>query len=386
MNPPPVDTATPRKVAVIAGEASGDALGGDLITHLQDTFPHLHVAGVGGQRLRAAGCDCWWDISELEAFGLVEVLRHLPRLLRLRKQLRRRLLAWQPDVVITIDAPDFNLPLAARLKQHGIRVVHYVCPSVWAWRQNRVFTLARSVDHVLCLLPFERDFLSRHNVPATFVGHPAAERIGAEQPARDALRREHGLSDDKPLIAVLPGSRDSELKRLLPAFLQAVARLETSPLILTALTRGAHHEWFREWHRQYAPGVSVKVLEGDHAAHTALRLADAALLASGTVTLEAMLCGCPMVVAYRLQPLTWQILKQFRLYKAKYVSLPNLLADQRLVPEILQNDVTPERLANELHSLLDQDRQPLREHFAQLSTTLRRHAGRRAATVVTELL
>lgn len=377
---------TAKKIALIAGEASGDLLGANLVAALQKTHPNLKLAGIGGPRLQAADCECWWEYHELAVFGLAEVLRHLPRLLNLRKQLLQRLLDWQPDVVITIDAPDFNLPLAAKLKQQGIPVVHYVCPSIWAWRQNRVHALAKSVDHVLCLLPFERDFLEQHNVAATFTGHPLADEINTKPPGRSDVHQQYDIPDSQPVVALLPGSRDSELKRLLLPFLQTISYLQQPVTVITALTKDSHRNMFRQYQKTHLANTSVILLDGHDATQKALHAADAALLASGTVTLEAMLCGCPMVVAYRLQGLTWQILKQFNLYKAKYVCLPNLLADEALVPEILQNDVKPERLAAELQTLLDHDQSELRKRFTTLSSHLRRQAGQRAATVVADYL
>lgn len=375
-----------KKVALITGEASGDLLGANLVEALHKTHPDLKLAGIGGSRLQDVGCECWWDYHELAVFGLVEVLKHLPRLLKLRRQLLQRLLDWKPDFVITIDAPDFNLPLAAKLKQHGIPVVHYVCPSIWAWRQSRVHTLAKSVDHVLCLLPFEQSFLNQHNVAATFVGHPAADQINPQRTDQPNIRQQHQIPESQPVIALLPGSRDSEIKRLLLPFLQSIAHLKQPVTVVTALTKDSHRSLFKQYQQAWLPDTPVIMLDGPTAAHTALQSADAALLASGTVTLEAMLCGCPMVVAYRLQGLTWQILKQFKLYKAKYVCLPNLLADDALVPEVLQNDVTPERLAEELQTLLNNDQSELRDRFAKLSDSLRRQAGQRAAQVVAGFL
>ncbi len=372
-----------KSIAIIAGEASGDLLGADLLQQLQHSYPDLRVAGIGGPKLRAAGCECWWDYSQLAVFGLVEVLRHLPRLLRLRRRLYQRLLEWQPQLVITIDAPDFNLPLAARLKQHGIPVIHYVCPSIWAWRQNRVHTLARSVQHVLCLLPFERDFLLRHQVPATFVGHPSADQMQPEPAAGQQLREQHGIAAGQPVIALLPGSRDSEIQRLLPAFLQTIPLLKQPVTIVSALVKDEHRLQLREWHRRYAADTELVLLTQ---AHAVLQMADAALLASGTITLEAMLCGCPMVVAYRLNNLSWQILKQFKLYKAEHVSLPNLLAGRALVPEILQDQVQPDRLAAELQCLLESDQSALRADFDRLAKPLRRNAGRQAAQVAAGFL
>ncbi len=375
------------KIAVITGEASGDLLGANLIEHLQPLQPSMQLAGIGGERLQALGFDCWWHYQELTVFGLVEVLKHLRRLLRLRKQLLQRLLEWRPDIVITIDAPDFNLPLAAKLKQQGIPVIHYVCPSIWAWRQNRVHTLAKSVDHVLCLLPFERDFLHQHQVAATFVGHPVADQIAPQSAGqRTALQQQSKQNDSRPVIALLPGSRDSEITRLLPAFMQAAALLEQPVTLVTAVTKTSHQQLLEQQHQSFAAGIKLTVLHGPNAAQSALQMADAALLASGTVTLEAMLCNCPMVVAYRLHPLTWYILKWFKLYKASHVSLPNLLAGNSLVPEILQHAVTPAVLAEELKALLNNDQTELRAQFTRLSSRLRRNAGRRAAEVVNSLL
>ncbi len=381
-----MSTSSQIKIAIVSGEASGDLLGANLLEHLRPYQPAMQVAGIGGSRLNAAGCDCWWHYQELAVFGLVEVLKHLPRLLRLRKLLLKRLLDWQPDIVITIDAPDFNLPLAAKLKKHGIPVIHYVCPSIWAWRQNRVHTLAKSVNHVLCLLPFEQDFLTKHQVAATFVGHPIADQIISPSGNRQALRKQAQLPESTSLIALLPGSRDSEINRLLPVFLQAATLLKQPVTLISALTKTDHQQQLKQWHKAIAADIPLQLLTGTNAAQSALEMADAALVASGTVTLEAMLCNSPMVVAYRLHPLSWYILKWFKLYKASHVSLPNLLAGKTLVPEILQHAVTPATLAFELEKLLAGDQTELRHDFMRLSAQLRCNAGQRAAEVVNSFL
>ena len=366
MNTPKTKAAP--KIAILAGEASGDQLGADLAKNLSETYPNSVIYGIGADKMTAAGVNCWWHSDQLTVFGLVEVLRHVPRLLKLRRRLLKTLLSWQPDIVISIDAPDFYLPLAKQLKRQGIKVIHYVCPSVWAWRQGRVHMLRKSVDHVLCLLPFEQAFLTEHQVSATFVGHSLIVNASLDLNQQYIERRhQYKLGVSETIVAVLPGSRDGEIKRHTDIFFQACRMLKgyiDQPLkLVTSTSKPEHQVILKQAHQKHCPMLELKIVED---ATTALRVADVALLASGTVTLEAILNACPMVVAYVLNSITWQIIQKFNLYKAAHVALPNLLANglasQRLVPEILQNDANPENLAKTLYNVLQQDQQVYQRH------------------------
>jgi lipid-A-disaccharide synthase len=352
---------TAARLIVIAGETSGDRLGAALLAELS-TRLRTETAGIGGPQMQGQGLECWWRADELAVFGLVEVVRHLPRLLRLRRQLLHKIIAWQPDLVVTIDAPDFNLPLAIKLRQNGIRVLHYVCPSVWAWRQGRVRTLRRAVDRVMCLLPFEAEFLHRHGVPASYTGHPLVPGLlrfrQDPQQRSEHLRSQLGWSTDDIVLALLPGSRDSEIRRLWPLFLRTAMRLPQPLQMVTCAISAEQRQWMQQQQQALAPECHIHWLEpAGHGSWQALRMADVALLASGTVTLEALLLETPMVVSYRLHALTWMLLKHLRLYKAAHVSLPNLLAGKRVVPELLQQAASADNLAAAIHALLGEQGQ-----------------------------
>ena len=341
-------------IALIAGEASGDLLGAKLLDALRALAPQAHFVGIGGPRMRAQDMDCWHDITELSVMGFSEVLRHLPRLLRLRRELTQRLLHERPALTIGIDAPDFNLGLERRLKHAGLPIAHYVSPSVWAWRENRAARLGASADRVLCLFPMEPAIYARHGVDARFVGHPLADHFAAHNDraaARDAL----GIAADAQLLAVLPGSRHGEVQRLLPVFLDAAARLHARRPALNILIPAANATLRMQIEatlaNQAPPARTVRVLDGQ--ADLLLRAADAALLASGTATLEAALAQCPMVVGHRIAPLTHFIVKRLGLLRATRYSLPNILAGHDVVPELMQNACTSPRLAAALAPLLD---------------------------------
>ncbi|MBN8734951.1 MAG: lipid-A-disaccharide synthase [Xanthomonadales bacterium] len=331
--------------ALVAGEDSGDQLGADLIEALRARFPQARFVGVGGPRMRAAGFDAWHDTGALSVMGLVEVLRHLPRLLRLRASLAKRLLELKPDVFIGIDAPDFNLGLERKLKQAGIRTVHYVSPSVWAWREHRVEKIAQAADVVLCLFPMEPAIYARHGANARFVGHPLADRFPLV-PDREAARRELGLGPDAPVLAVLPGSRLSEIHRLGAIFLDAARRVATeipNLHIVIPTANAASREQVERLVR--ASGLAgCTILDGQ--AHRAMIASDGVLLASGTAALEAMLAKRPMVVGYRIAPFTHAIVKGLGMLKTDVYSLPNVLAGKRVVPELMQRDCTPAKLAD----------------------------------------
>jgi lipid-A-disaccharide synthase len=366
--------------ALVAGEDSGDQLGADLIEALRARFPNAQFVGVGGPRMRAVGFDAWHDIAELSVMGLAEVLRHLPRLLRLRKSLAARLMALRPDVFIGIDAPDFNLGLEKRLKQAGIRTVHYVSPSIWAWRENRARKIGESADRVLCLFPMEPAIYAKHGVDARFVGHPLADRF-ALGPDRDAARREIGLDAKAPVLAVLPGSRLSEIRRLGRIFLDAAQRVAAELPGLQIVIPAANERCRREIETilNSAESWTPTPILLDGQAHRAMIAADVVLLASGTAALEAMLAKRPMVVGYRIAPLTHAVVKGFGMLKTNVYSLPNVLAGRMLVPELMQGDCTPEHLAGAVLDLFRDNgrRDELVHEFERMHLAL--HTGGGAA-------
>ena len=374
------------KAALVAGEASGDNLGGGLLRALHARQPALRAFGVAGPRMVEAGCEAWVASDELAIMGLAEILKHLPRLLRLRRDLVARLLQAQPDVFVGIDSPEFNLRVAAQLKAQGIPTVQYVSPQVWAWRQGRVRTIGQSVDLVLCVLPFESRFYDAHDVRAVFVGHPLADRIPLESPpgpARAAL----GLAASAPTVAVLPGSRRGEVSKLGGPFAATLAWLHARRpdlRFVAPMANAAVRTMFEHSLAQYAPGIPVAVIDGR--AQEALAAADAVLVASGTATLETALIKRPMVVAYRLAPLTAWLMRGMKLMKADYFAQPNLLAGRQVVPEYLQEDVRPGVLGPALLAQLERpDHDELIATFTAIHQTLRCDASARAADAILEL-
>jgi lipid-A-disaccharide synthase len=354
---------------------------------LRENYPQAHFAGIGGRQMKAAGMDAWWDAEELAVFGLFEVLSHFPRLIRLRRRLHRRLLALSPDVFIGIDAPDFNLGLEIKLRRKGIRTVHYVSPTVWAWRQKRVRKIGRAANLVLCLFPFEPDFYKNHGVPATYVGHPLADRISPDSGPSYARAR-LGLDPAVTTIALLPGSRIGEVSRLAEPMIEA-ARLLASrrPNIqfVTAMASDRVRTVFQETMDRLAfTGISLV----DHDPGTVIAASDAVMCASGTATLETMLVNRPMVVAYRISPSSYHLAKHLRLIKPQLFALPNILAGEALVPELIQHDVTSDVLAGEINRWLEDEnaRGELRERFLELHGRLRCDASKRAAEAVCGLL
>jgi lipid-A-disaccharide synthase len=376
------------RVGLVAGEASGDTLGADLILALRRLAPDAQFFGVAGPKMQAAGCECWEPAESLAVMGLFEVLTHLPRLLELLARIRRAFLQARPDVFIGIDAPDSNLRLARSLRAAGIPTVQYVSPQVWAWRQGRARGIGAAVDLVLCLLPFEKRFYDEHGIRAEFVGHPLADAIPLEVD-RAAARAALGLPERATVVALLPGSRRGEVTRL-SKDLAATARwmhaqrpglVFVSPLA-SAATRGI----FGTVLEQEAPEIDVRLLDGQ--AQTALIAADVVLVASGTATLETALCKRPMVVIYRLGSLTAWILRHTKLVKSKFFSQPNLLADRRIVGEYFQEDIVPETIGAELFMWLDntEQRNSLEQSFARIHAQLRRNAGSRAAQAILALI
>jgi lipid-A-disaccharide synthase len=381
---------TTLRVAIVAGETSGDALGAALIGALRERAAAIEFLGVAGPAMRAAGCVSLADAHELAVMGLIEPLRHLPRLLRLRSMLIERIGDWKPDVFIGVDAPAFNLGLAGRFKALGIRTVQYVSPQVWAWRPGRVRRIARCCDLVLCLLPFEPEFYSSHAVRAEFVGHPLADQIPL-LPDRSAARAALGLDARLTVLALLPGSRLGEMQRLAGPFIDAAAEMSRRRPGLTLLAPMANAAVRTEFERALARSgasaqLNLHILDGQ--ARCALTAADATLVTSGTATLEALLCRCPMVVAYRVGALTALLLRTLRLVRLPYISLPNLLAGAALVPEFLQQAVTSDNLAGALERALDDDayRDYLQREFLQVHQSLRAGGAVSAAQAVLRLL
>jgi len=377
------------RIALVAGEASGDQLGAGLIAQLRQRYSDALFAGIGGAQMRAAGFDAWHDCSELAVMGLAEVVGSLPRLLQLRAGLRRRVLEWSPEVFVGIDAPDFNLGVERWLKQRGIPTIHYVSPSIWAWRQGRAASMRDSADHVLCLFPMEPAIYGRHGMPATFVGHPLADAMPM-QPDRTAARCALGLSDAAPVLAVLPGSRLGEIGRLGGLFLQTAAMVAAQVPGLQVVVPAADAQCRQALQRLIDNAAvllpDARLIDGE--ARTAMVASDVVLLASGTATLEAMLAKRPMVVGYRLAPLTHFIVKRLGLLKVERYALPNVLAGETLVPELMQDDCTADALAAAvLHWLSDPAAvAALLPRFDELHRQLRRDASARAADTVTAVI
>ena len=370
----------PIRVALVAGEASGDILGCGLMQAIKQRHPNAEFIGVGGARMEAEGLKSYFPMERLAVMGLVEVLGRLFELLGRRRQLARDLIAAKPDVFIGIDAPDFNLGLELKLRRAGIKTVHYVSPSVWAWRQKRVLKIREACDLMLTLFPFEAQFYDEHQVPVRFVGHPLADAI-PQQADRAAARKALDLPQDEPVVALMPGSRGGEVARLGELFLDAAIRLRALRPGIHFLLPCATPER-REQLEQMLAGRDLPLTLLNGRSHEALAACDAVLIASGTATLEALLYKRPMVVAYRVAPLTYRVLK--RLVKSPYISLPNLLAERLLVPELIQDAATPEALAQAVAPLIDGG-QVQTEGFDLIHRALRRDASVSAADAVLKL-
>jgi lipid-A-disaccharide synthase len=377
----------PLKFALVAGEASGDTLGAGLIEELRKLAPDAEFVGMAGPKMIAAGCEPWYRAEEIAVMGFFEVLPHLRRILALRRELVGRIARERVDAFIGIDAQDFNKPAEAELKRAGIKTVQYVSPQVWAWRQSRVATIRESVDLVLCVLPFEPKFYEAHGVNAKFVGHPLADAIPLEVD-KAAARLSLGLAVDKPILAVLPGSRRSEVSRLAAPFMATAAWLESRVQDLTvavAIASDSVAELFNEATRGLDTSRAKLIPQK---AREIMAAADVVLTASGTASLEALLTKRPMVVAYKMVPLTYWLLRRLGVSKLPYFSLPNLLAGRALVPEFVQDQVRPEVLGPAVLGALDgTDLKPgWYDAFADIHRQLRCDASASAAREVLALV
>lgn len=374
------------RVAMVAGEASGDLLAAHLITAIRSRLPEVELAGIGGPKMQAAGFDPWWPAEKLAVRGYAEVLRHYREITGIRRRLLRRLLEWRPDVFIGVDAPDFNLWLEQRLKTKGIPAVHYVSPSVWAWRGGRIAKIGKSVSHMLALFPFEPDIYRQQGIPVTYVGHPLADMIPL-LPDRDGARERLNVTTD-PLFALLPGSRQSELQYLAETFVQTAARLHARfpqcSFLVPLASRETRAQFEQAIWKCGAQTLPFKLLFGH--AQDALAACDAALVASGTATLEAALLRAPMVIAYRMSPLSWQMMR--RMHYQPWIGLPNILAGRFVVPEFLQDDANPENLSQALTNLiLDRGvRAAIAHEFEGLHEQLRQGTAEKAAGAILSVL
>jgi lipid-A-disaccharide synthase len=376
------------RVGLVAGEASGDTLGADLINALRRIAPDTQFFGVAGPKMLAAGCEVWEPAESFAVMGLFEVLQHLPQLARLLSKIKRMMLTVRPDVFVGIDAPDTNLRISRTLHAAGIPTVQYVSPQVWAWRQGRARRMRESVDLVLCLLPFEKRFYDEHGIRAEFVGHPLADAIPLDID-RPGARAALGLPMEGQIIALLPGSRRGEVTRLAADFIATARWLKVQRPNLNfvaPMANAAAREIFSEALQRDAPDLKIHLIDGK--ATTALSAADAVMVASGTASLETALCKRPMVVVYRLGALSAWVLTRLNLIKSKFFAQPNLLADRRVVGEYFQEQIVPASIGAELLMWLDDDakRDALEQEFARIHTELRRGAGARAAQAIHDLL
>jgi lipid-A-disaccharide synthase len=373
------------RFALVAGETSGDLLAGLLLQGMRARWPQMQSSGIGGQQMLAQGFEPWWPSEKLAVRGYVEVLRHYREIVGIRRQLKDRLLAQRPDMFIGVDAPDFNLDLEADLKAAGIKTVHFVSPSIWAWRGDRIEKIRRAVDHVLCIFPFEPALYAQHGIAATYVGHPLANVIPM-QPDRAAARAALGFVPGDRVLAVLPGSRASEIKYIAPKFFAALAGIKYAQPAIKFIVPAVPNLQGQIEQAAHRAGVAgdVRIVSGQ--SHTVLAACDVTLIASGTATLEAALFKRPMVIAYHMNALSWQIMRRQK-YQP-WVGLPNILSNEFVVPELLQNEATPQALAQAVLAWFDSPEKirVLEQRFAALHTDLQRDTATLATDAIQALL
>ena len=370
--------------AIVVGEHSGDTLGAGLMVALKKQYPSAKFVGIGGDKMIKLGFDSLFAMDELAVMGIVEVLGRIRRLLHVRKSLVNYFTSNKPDVFIGIDAPDFNIGLELRLKPHNIKTVHYVSPSVWAWREKRIFKIAKATDMVLSLLPFEKAFYDKHHVPCTFVGHPLADDIPMES-NKEKARVLLGLPIESKVLALMPGSRGGELSRLLAPFFESAQQLQEDDehlLLVAPMVSEKRAQQFNKAKEELAPNLSIEVIIDK--TQTVMAASDCLLTASGTVTLEAALIKRPMVICYKFNLLTYWLAKW--LVKLQWFSLPNLLANKTLVPELLQDEVCPEQIVPLVKERLYQDQSQLNDSFTTIHQQLKCDASQQAATAVIAIL
>lgn len=375
-----------KRVGILAGEASGDLLGAKLIHVLREKFPQVQIEGIGGPAMMAAGCDSLFDIERLAVMGFVEPLFRLPDLIKLRHDLIRHFIKNPPDVFIGIDAPDFNLGIELKLRQAGVKVVHYVSPSVWAWRQYRVKKIAKAVDLMLTLLPFEAKFYEQHAVPVRYVGHPLADQIPM-QPDKLAARRALCIDEHATYVALLPGSRRQEIRYMSEPFLRAAQLAVAQKPNLRFLTAHVNEQRYQEFCaavKQYAPGLPIEFFT--RRSQDVMAAADIVVVTSGTATLETMLHKKPMVIAYKMSKFTHRLARW--LVKTPFAGLPNLLANEQLVPELIQDAATPEAISNHILHYLNHPEEvaALEARFAQIHKELRADSASCLSEAISELL
>ncbi|MDK9559826.1 lipid-A-disaccharide synthase [Gallibacterium anatis] len=377
-------------IAIVAGEVSGDILGAGLIQALKIRYPQAKFIGIGGTKMQQQGFESLFDMEELSVMGLMEVVKHLPRLLKIRRSLIEQLLKLKPDVFIGIDAPDFNIDVELKLKQNGIKTLHYVSPSVWAWRQNRIHKIAKAVNMMLVFMPFERAFYDKHQVPCRFIGHTLADALPLKPDRLEACQFLQ-IDPQQRYLAILVGSRHNEVAFLAETFIKTALLLKQQYpdiKLLVPLANEKRRQQFEQILQQTAPDLEMILLDGQ--AKQAMIAAEATLLASGTAALEAMLCKSPMVVGYKMKGSTYWLAK--RLVKTNYISLPNILANKMLVPEMIQEQCEPTLLAEKLtiyFSESEQDRRycaELRQTFTDLHRSIQQDADKLAAEAVSDIL
>ncbi|MDD8025060.1 MAG: lipid-A-disaccharide synthase, partial [Acidobacteriota bacterium] len=372
------------RIFLVAGEKSGDNLGAALLYAFRAEHPGMEAFGIGGSALAAAGLERLRPMEDLALIGLVEVVGHLPRLRRLLRSLLAEVRRRRPDAAVLIDSPDFNLRLAARLKKLGVPVLYYVSPTVWAWRPGRLRTIRRSVDRMMLIFPFEEAIYAKAGIPARYIGHPLLERVRTEK-SRDEVRTRLGIGPERPLIAILPGSRAGEVARHMPVLMKAAVRIQASSNARFALLKADDLD--EALLKSFIPPSLAGLDIIDHSPYDVLAASDLALSACGTANLEAALLGVPLVTFYRVSPLTY--LFGVKLIRIRLFSIVNILAGERLVPELIQKDFTPERLASEALRLLGSaaDRDRMKRRFAEIKTGLGNEpASRNAARELDELI